>query len=429
MPSATGGKIRSGWLERPAATTERALRSLGDPRLALLLLAAAAITNAVGAAAPELRGWLDSPPYLAIIGATVLTGMAGVAVRVPAAWREWRHPSRLTRAAGTLVADLELRERAADITADEVASALRRAGYRVATLGVGGRWTVAGSRRGWSRLAALGSHLALVLLVVGAALGAPLAEETRFGLFPGESSLLAAPRPGVTAAMRFERLDAEFDAGGLPLRFDTRVAFLRDGQVVRRQVLQVNDPGAFEGYLVHAWTYGPAVQLRIEDLAGRALFDGTVALDGPPSGSRAPFVELPSLATTIGVALADAVANELSVMAADDRGLIDSSRLRPGERARVGDAIVQLNGFTSYVTFLSRTDPGAPVLFGGAGLLSASLAAAFWLPRRRVSVSPSRDGLTMFLRGERFDDPRPELERLLTCLRACAPVDNERRSA
>lgn len=423
------GEVRSSWLDRPAAATERALRLLGDPRLAALLLAAAAVTNAVGAADPELRGWLDSPAYVAIIGAIVLTGVAGVAVRVPAAWREWRHPSRLTRTSGTLVADLELGERPARVRAEDVGSALRQAGYRVATHGADDRWVVAGSRRGWSRLAALGSHLALVLLVVGAALGTALAEETRFGLFPGEQSLLAAPRPGVTAAMRFDRLDAEFGANGLPLRFDTHVTFIREGQAMHQRVLQVNDPGAFEGYLVHAWTYGPAVQLRVEDLAGNTLFDGTVALDGPPTGSRAPFVELPSLATTLGVELADAAANELAVIAANDRGVIDSGRLRPGERVRLGDATVQLNGFTSYVTFLSRSDPGAPVLFAGAGLLSGSLAAAFWLPRRRVSVAPSSQGLTVLLRGERFDDPQPELERLLARLRPLAPAEGGPRSA
>lgn len=423
------GDIRSAWLDTPAAATERALRALGDPRLAPLLLAAAAVVNTVGAAEPELRGWLDSPAYVAIIGAIVLTGVAGVAVRVPAAWREWRHPSRLTRTSGTLVADLDLGERPARVRAEDVASAMRQAGYRVATHGADDQWVVAGSRRGWSRLAALGSHLALVLLVVGAALGTALAEETRFGLFPGEQSLLAAPRPGVTAAMRFDRLDAEFGANGRPLRFDTHVTFIRDGQAMQQRVLQVNDPGAFEGYLLHAWTYGPAVQLRVEDLVGNALFDGAVALDGPPGGGRAPFVELPSLGTTLGVALADAAANELAVIAADDRGVIDSGRMRPGDRSRLGDAIVELYGFTSYVTFLSRSDPGAPVLFAGAGLLSASLAAAFWLPRRRVSVAPSSHGVTVLLRGERFDDAQPELARLVARLRPLAVVEDGPRSA
>jgi hypothetical protein len=37
---------------------------------------------------------------------------------------------------------------------------------------------------------------------------------------------------------------------------------------------------------------------------------------------------------------------------------------------------------------------------------------AFWLPRRRVSVRPAADGMVLTLRGERYDDPSDELDRL-----------------
>lgn len=66
---------------------------------------------------------------------------------------------------------------------------LSHAGYRVRRHGRGGRRALAGVRRGWSRFAAIGSHLSLVVLVLGAAIGTGFAEETRFGLFPGEQSL------------------------------------------------------------------------------------------------------------------------------------------------------------------------------------------------------------------------------------------------
>ena len=98
-------------------------------------------------------------------------------------------------------------------------------------------------RRGWSRFAAIGSHLSLVVLVLGAAIGTGFAEETRFGLFPGEQSLVVQPRAGVTSAVRLDRLDAGFDpATDLPTRFDTYVTFLRDGQPLRSEVLRVNEP-------------------------------------------------------------------------------------------------------------------------------------------------------------------------------------------
>ncbi len=97
-------------------------------------------------------------------------------------------------------------------------------------------------------------------------------------------------------------------------------------------------------------------------------------------------------------------------------GLADTGRLRPGDESRLGDLVVAFDRFDAWVTLMSRRDPGLAILFTGAGLLCASLAVAFWLPRRRVTVRPGRDGLTIALRGERFDHPRGELDRLASAL-------------
>jgi cytochrome c biogenesis protein len=99
---------------------------------------------------------------------------------------------------------------------------------------------------------------------------------------------------------------------------------------------------------------------------------------------------------------------------------VDTARLRPGEEARLGDVVVRFDGFDAWVTFLSRRDPGLGVLFAGAALLCASLAVSFWLPRRRLTVRPEAGGVRIVLRGERFDRPRTELERLAERLRAAA---------
>ena len=46
-------------------------------------------------------------------------------------------------------------------------------------------------------------------------------------------------------------------------------------------------------------------------------------------------------------------------------------------------------------------------------LLSASLAAAFYWPRRHIDLAPAPDGGLRFrMRGERFDDPGREYERV-----------------
>ena len=391
-----------------------------DARLAVALLLALAAANAVGAVVPAWRWILDAPPYLLLIGAVVVTGIAGVATRLPPAWREWRTPGPLPARSDTLERELRLPAGPAAPIAARLAGELRRCGYRAVEQVSRGRWAVHGTRRGWSRFAALASHVALIGLAVGAALGSAFASETVFSLLPGEQALLGEPRPGFTTSMRLDAFDAEFGSGGRPLRLDSTVTFLRDGRAERSEVLTVNAPGSFDGHLVHGWTYGPAARVRVVDLGGRPLFDGSVPLDEPGGGVPTGFVELPSLDVTLGLTLVDADRNVLRITTAGSAGTLDSAELTPRDERRVGQAIVTLKGFEAYVTFLSRSDPGMVVLVPAAVILVVSLAVAYYLPRRRVSVRGDGQRAVLAMRGERFDLPSTELERLAIRLEQAA---------
>ena len=400
-------------VDRVARAAERLLRLMADPRVGLGLLVLAAAWNAIAAAQANGGALLDAWPYLVLLGAVLLTGLAGVAVRVPTAWREWRRPQPLTARDDVVVRQLALAREPDAAVRTAAADALRAAGYRVVERGQGGRWTAAGVRRGWARFAGLATHLALVLLVLGAAIGTAFASETTFSLLPGDQALLDAARPGFTDAVRLERLDAAFGADGRPSQLDTTVTFLRDGEAQGRQLIQVNAPGSFDGYLVHAWQYGPAARLRVANLAGRPLLDGLLPLDERIDGLAAKVAQLPSVGQSIGVQLLDDGTNRLEVRLADDGGLVDATTLLPGETRRLGSLEVTHAGVDAYVTFLSRRDPGMALLFAGAALCTLALAVAFWLPRRRATLSPSPGGLRLAVRGERFQPADGELERIV----------------
>jgi hypothetical protein len=125
--------------------------------------------------------------------------------------------------------------------------------------------------------------------------------------------------------------------------------------------------------------------------------------------------ELPGLGLTLGLAITDADANEMGVSVVDGGGLVDTARLRPGDEARVGDVLIAFEGFDAWVTFVSRRDPGLPLLLAGGIGLCVSLAVAFWIPRRRVSIRPrAAGGLAVVLRGERLDRPADEVARLVS---------------
>jgi cytochrome c biogenesis protein len=397
--------------DRLALGAERVLRALGDARLGLALLLLTGLANLVAAVLPGGAARLDGWPYAVLLGALALSAVAALAVRIPATWREWRRP-------GAVVGGSAVTAGAASRLPDEVELTLRAAGYRTRRSGAAGsgRWAVHGVRRGWSRFAAQASHLGLVVVVLGAAVGSAFGSETTFSLLPGDQALLDDPRPGFSSAVRLDAFVADFDADGRPVRLDTEVTFLRDGQPVESRRLRVNEPGAFAGYLVHPWTYGPAARIRVTSVGGSALLDASVPLDGVQDGIPVGSIELPTAGATLGLALADAATNLLGASVVGPSGLADAAQLRPGDDARIGDLVVRFDRFDAWVTLMSRRDPGLGILFGGAGLLCASLAVAFWLPRRRITVRPARDGLTVSLRGERFDYPRAELDRLVASL-------------
>ncbi len=393
--------------DRAARAAERLLRVIGDGRSGLVLLAATAVANAVAALLPDGPSLLAAPWYAVLLGALALSGVATVAVRGPIAWREWRRPSQVQPGRGALEAVLAPSE------PDRIAEGLAALGYRVRVERSRGRWAVHAVRRGPSRFAGVASHLALVIIVLGAALGAAFGSETVFSLLPGDQALLDAPRPGFSSAVRLDSFDADFGAEGRPTRLDTTVSFVREGSVAEAAVLRVNEPGDFDGYLVHPWTYGPAAHLRVATLGGSALLDAPVPLDAARAGVPVGSSALPSVGLTLGLALTDAETNELGVSVVGAAGLIDSARLRPGQEARIGDLVVELTGFDAWVTFLSRRDPGQPILLLGGILLSVCLAVAFWMPRRRVTVRRRGADLLLVLRGERFDWPLSERDRLV----------------
>lgn len=392
--------------DRPARQAERWLGALGDGRTGVLLLAAVGLANVVAALVPGGAAVLDGAWYGALLGTLAVSGVAAVAVRIPAAWHEWRRPTAVHRGSEALETSVP------DRAPGELLATLAAAGYRARLEEGRGTWAIHAVRRGWSRLGSLGSHLAVVVIVLGAAIGAAYGSETVFSLLPGDQALLDAPRDGFSSAVRLASLDAEFGPDDRPWTLDVAVTFLRGGEPVRETTLRVNEPGDFDGYLVHPWTYGPTARVRVTSLAGTTLLDASVPLDAVRDGEPVGTAELPTAGVTLGLALTDAEANELGVSVVGRSGPVDSARLRPGESIRVGDVRVELEGFDAWVTFISRRDPGLPILFAGAGLLCASLVAGFWLPRRRVTIRPADGEMLVVLRGDRFDRPADELARL-----------------
>lgn len=224
--------------------------------------------------------WFNGLWVLIIVAVTVCT-----VSRIPPVWRTVHRPPKrvpdayFERARGRVTAECSL---PADRAAAELARALRRRRFRVERVAeTEGRVYLFADRFPWAQYGTFLSHLALLLLLIGAFL-------TKFAGFERVLALAetgaAAPvftRPG-PGQIFVEMVDAieGRDAEGNIVDWRS-VLSIRRGDEVVRCVTTVNDPCRAFGYRFHQAAFiSDLVRLRITGPDGRPLYDDVFDFNG-----------------------------------------------------------------------------------------------------------------------------------------------------
>ena len=346
---------------------------------------------------------------------------ATIRVVQPDAYFDPRLPDRVSIAAGQ------------GLTAAAVASALRRQRFTVReAAGPDGTRFVYGDRNRWMKLATLVSHLGLILFLVAGLVTARLGDEQ--GLVVAEGDTLTVQPIGTPGLLLVRNL--AFDAPGLetgvPSDFTTDLEVYRDGELLARKKIRVNDPLSAGGYTFHQNGFGPAPDLEIRStLDGSVLWSGPVPLtdaaDGRPFGAipipgRPYGLQLLLDRTESGVGILIAV--PYAVRGTNPDGTPDIAvgfgvAVVRGETVRMEglDMSVELRGFSDFTLLIAKRDPGAPIVWGAFVALLAGLAVTFYLPRRRVWARLSQDGrLDLVGRSDRQVDFDREFGGLVDAL-------------
>jgi cytochrome c biogenesis protein len=346
---------------------------------------------------------------------------AAIRVVQPPAYFDPRLPDRVSIAAGP------------GLTAGAVAGALQRARFAVreAVADDGTRFLY-GDRNRWTKLATLVSHLGLILFVVAGLVTARLGDEQ--GLVVAEGDTLTVQPIGTPGLLLVKNLG--FDAPGLdtgsPTDFTTDLAVYRDGQLLARKVIRVNDPLSAGGYTFHQNGFGPAPDLEIRSTVdGSILWSGPVPLTDAADGR--PFGAIPVPGRMFGLEmLLDRSPEGIGAMVVlpyavsgtnpDGTPIIVTGEpvyVARGAPVDMGglDLTVQLRGFSEYTLLIAKRDPGAPIVWGAFVTLLLGLAITFYLPRRRVWVRLGADGrLDLVGRADRQVDFDRELGSLVDSL-------------
>ncbi len=352
-----------------------------------------------------------------------------VRVRQPDAYFDPRLPDRVSIAPGP------------GLTAAAARDVLRRRRFavRLEAAEDGTTW-IYGDRNRWSKLATLISHLGLILFLVAGFVTAKLGDEQ--GLVVAQGDTLSVQPIGTPGLLLVQNLG--FSAPGLdtgnPTDFTTDLAVYRDGQLLARKVIRVNDPLTVDGYTFHQNGFGPAPDVRITATAdGSVLWSGPVPLTestaGLPSGA------LPVPGRNLGLELvlnrdASGAATLLVVPYAVTGTNSDGTPATvTGFPVAIGSGqstamaglglTVGLRDVTDYTLLVAKRDPGAPLVWLAFAALVTGLAITFDLPRRRVWARLTPTGrLDLVGRADRQADFERELTAIVDALvaaRAAAP--------
>ncbi len=343
---------------------------------------------------------------------------AAIRVVQPPAYFDPRLPDRASVAAGP------------DLDEAAVRGALRRHRFTVrSTAGPDGATFLYGDRNRWTKLATLVSHLGLILFLVAGLVTARLGDEQ--GLVVAEGDTLTVQPIGTPGLLLVKNL--AFEAPGLetgnPTDFTTDLAVYRDGELLARKVIRVNDPLTAGGYTFHQNGFGPAPDLEIRSTSDTGvLWSGPVPLTDAAAGR--PLGALPVPGRPVGLQLlldrtaagiGTLVVLPYAVRGTNPDGTPDYVFGFPvavvrGETVPMEglDISVTLKGFTDYTLLIAKRDPGAPIVWAAFAALIAGLAVTFYLPRRRVWARLSADGrLDLVGRSDRSVDFDREFGRLL----------------
>jgi cytochrome c biogenesis protein len=359
---------------------------------------------------------------------------AAIRVVQPSAYFDPRLPDRVSIAPG------------AGLTREAVAQALRRARFRIREEAApDGTRFLYGDRHRWTKLATLITHLGLILFLVAGLVTARLGDEQ--GLVVAEGDTLTVQPIGTPGLLLVQNLGFEAPGmdTGMPSDFTTDLAVYRDGDLLARKTIRVNDPLTAGGYTFHQNGFGPAPDLEITSTVDDAvLWSGPVPLtdaaDGRPYGAMPipgrPY-GLEFLLDQTDQGVGTLLALPYAVRGTNPDGTPDVVRGFPvlvtrGERLVIEglDMTIELRGFTEYTLLIAKRDPGAALIWLAFLALIAGLAITFYLPRRRVWARLRPDGrLDLVGRSDRQVDFDREFGGLVDALVAARAGPAARASA
>jgi cytochrome c biogenesis protein len=286
--------------------------------------------------------------------------------------------------------------------------------------------TVYADRHRWAVVGSIALHLSLVLILLGALIGATAGFRNPGFAVPVGSRMDVGAGTGLSVlALRFSDT---YYLDGRPSDYASDLVIFRDGAPVAEQTVRVNQPLRYDGVSFYQATYGAAAAMSIVDRSGTVLFDGSVPLASTSRDGRRSMGRLALPGTGVTINLSGAAsgvvdplvkAGQLRVEVIDDGSAapIASAVLAQGVEASLADLSITFLREGRFTGLIVARDPGVPLVGLGAALLAIGVGVVLLLPNRRfwVLVQPAGSGSAVHVAGRsgRHAAPAAEFETLV----------------
>jgi cytochrome c biogenesis protein len=228
--------------------------------------------------------------FVLLLSLVSLSIVAASVQRFPNAWRffsrPYKSPDDNFRKALPNHKLIPIKDEEAALSVTE--RVMQKAGFRPERIVRQNSFSLFGERNRISEMAVYIVHASLLLILLGGNIDALFGWRAFVTLTRGQQSTEVQPQNGSTRnlpfAIRCDGAGQENYADGTPKRWWSDLAVLKDGQVVLRKQIVVNDPLVYRGIRFYQASYGKTgtidkLVLTATPRDGRAPKDITIALD------------------------------------------------------------------------------------------------------------------------------------------------------
>jgi cytochrome c biogenesis protein len=228
--------------------------------------------------------------FVLLLSLVSLSIIAASVQRFPTAWRyfsrPYKSPDETFRKALPIHVMIPVRDEEAALSVAE--QMFHKAGFRAERIVGKNSFSLFGERHRFSEMAVYMVHASLLLIFLGGIVDALYGWRAFVTLNRGQQSSQVQPQNGsarnLPFAIRCDGAGQENYADGTPKRWWSDLAVVKDGQVVLRKQIVVNDPLVYQGIRFYQASYGKTgkvdkLVLTASPRDGRAAKDLTIGLN------------------------------------------------------------------------------------------------------------------------------------------------------